>query len=204
MTCPACSVPHAFSEKAWSYIACGRPTSKPGQGEQVVLALRLRPCIGKSERRSIAERPLWMVAVAVRQRRGSGAGPGRPARPPALAPAPPGAGEACLADAWPTRPAHRPQPPCPGARGRAGSALPPAVGTGRGAGRAEDPPARPPRGAALQDPPGRGAGDNLGRHRDVVERSLAWLVATGGCRSATSAAPTSCWGSYPWPVRCSA
>jgi hypothetical protein len=41
----------------------------------------------------------------------------------------------------------------------------------------------------------------LGRHRHVVERSLAWLVAIGGCRSATSGAPTSCWGSHIWPAR---
>jgi transposase len=41
----------------------------------------------------------------------------------------------------------------------------------------------------------------LGRHRYMVERSLAWRWATGGCRSATSGAPISCLGSCTWPVR---
>ena len=43
---------------------------------------------------------------AVRRRRGSGPGPGRPGRRPARAPAPPGGREACLAAAGPPRPAH--------------------------------------------------------------------------------------------------
>jgi hypothetical protein len=42
--------------------------------------------------------------------------------------------------------------------------------------------------------------DQLGRHRDVVEGSLAWLVAPGGCGNATSGPPTSCWGSRTWPA----
>jgi Transposase DDE domain len=46
--------------------------------------------------------------------------------------------------------------------------------------------------------------DKLGRHRYVVERSLAWLVATGACRSATSGAPISCSPSSTSPVRLSA
>jgi hypothetical protein len=42
----------------------------------------------------------------------------------------------------------------------------------------------------------------LGRHRYVVERSLAWgWWATGGCRSATSGAATLCSGSCSWPAR---
>jgi hypothetical protein len=41
----------------------------------------------------------------------------------------------------------------------------------------------------------------LGRHRYVVEWSLAWLVAAGGCRCATSGAPMSCLGSCTRPVR---
>ena len=45
----------------------------------------------------------------------------------------------------------------------------------------------------------------LGRHRYVVERSLAWLWwATGGYRFAMSSAPTSCSGSSTWPARSSA
>jgi IS5 family transposase len=43
--------------------------------------------------------------------------------------------------------------------------------------------------------------DTLGRHRDVAERSLAWLLGHGACRSATSAAPTSCSASCTWPAR---
>jgi hypothetical protein len=43
--------------------------------------------------------------------------------------------------------------------------------------------------------------DKLGRHRYVVERSLAWLVATGACRSAMSGAPISCSPSSTSPVR---
>jgi hypothetical protein len=44
-----------------------------------------------------------LQALPVRQRRGSGPEPGRPARRPARDPAPPGAGEACWAAAGPTR-----------------------------------------------------------------------------------------------------
>jgi transposase len=41
----------------------------------------------------------------------------------------------------------------------------------------------------------------LGRHRYVVERSLAWLVGYRRLQSATSAAPTSCSGSSCWRAR---
>jgi transposase len=41
----------------------------------------------------------------------------------------------------------------------------------------------------------------LGRHRWKVERSLAWLLATGASRSATTAAPTSSPPSCIWPAR---
>jgi hypothetical protein len=40
----------------------------------------------------------------------------------------------------------------------------------------------------------------LGRHRYVVERSLAWLVGYRRRRSATSGAATSCSGSCSWPA----
>jgi hypothetical protein len=61
-----------------------------------------------SSGRSIVTPGTTSAGRTVKRRDGNKPGPGRPGRRLARAPAPPGAGEACPADAGPTRPVHRP------------------------------------------------------------------------------------------------
>ena len=77
-------------ELGWADLAYSQNTNTPSGMERTWVALSRDP-----------------EALPASRRHGSGPGPGRPARRPAQAPAPPGADEACLAAAGPTRPARR-------------------------------------------------------------------------------------------------